>query len=217
MPFYVKFIFISFIASIIGLVLVKENRKRPLVLFPFLLLATLGMEYYGTQSSGKNENNILIYNLFTLFEFIFYLVFFWYIFKSMAVKKVLFIVITVYLACALLNIFFFQGVKGFHSYTYILGCMLIVIFSITYFYLLFRLPESISLLRNPNFWIVTALMFYYTCSFSLYGLTNFFIQKIGSYGKLLIFIGDLLNDLLYGLFIIGFLCRINFRKLLRLS
>jgi len=195
-------------------VLLKENRKMPLVLFPGFLLITFIGEYYGVQSSARNQNNLLFYNLFTLFEFVFYLFFFWLICRGRKVKRMNFLIMICYLVITLINIFFYQGRHDFHSYTYILGCILVVVNAIQYFYFLFRLPESVSLARNPFFWIAIGLMFYYTCTFSLYGLTNFIIEN-GYYNKLFTTIGDILNILLYSLYIIAFLCSINLRRLLQ--
>ncbi|MEO5681520.1 MAG: hypothetical protein ABIQ88_02705 [Chitinophagaceae bacterium] len=214
MPFYIKSLFICFVASLVGVLFLKENRKFPLVLFPGFLLITFIGEYYGIESSARNQNNTLFYNLFTWFEFVFYLFFFWSISRSGKIKRLNFFIMLFYLVITLLNIFFYQGIEQFHSYTYVLGCILVVVNAILYFYFLFRLPESVSLVRNPFFWIATGLMFYYTCTFSLFGLTNFIITN-GYYTTLLTIIGDILNILLYSLYVIAFLCRLNLRKLLQ--
>lgn len=217
MPIYLIFIILSFLASVVGLILVKENRQRALYLFSFFLLTSSIAEYIGSSMSANNYNNISFYNFFTLYEFIFYLYFLRSIFTSQLMKKILAYVITGYLLLTLCNIIFVQGLNTFHSHTYVLGCTLIVLFSIIYFYRLFRFPETGGLTKNPFFWIVIALMFYYTCTFSIFGLENFITESMGYYYRLLFIITDLLNGLLYSLYIIGFLCQINLRKLLRLS
>jgi hypothetical protein len=217
MPFYVIAIFISFLASLAGLMLVKENRVPIFFFFSFFLFLTIAVEYVGSAMSAHNRNNVTLYNLFTVFEFTFYLFFYRTLFANPAMKKIITGVIILYIGFALLNILFIQGRSIFQSYTYILGCTMMVAFSIFYFYFLFRFPETTSLTKNSFFWIVAGLMFYYTCTFSLYGLENFITSKIRYYNKMLLFISDLLNALLYTLFSIGFLCKINFRKLLGLS
>jgi len=161
----------------------------------------------------KLINTVALYNFFTLFEFIFYLFFFRSVFSSSRMKKIIFIAIIAYLVCALVNISFVQ--KGnFHSYTYVLGCILVAIFSIAYFYFLFRFPDSGSLVKNPFFWVGIALLFYYTCTIPVYGMQNFITVTVKHYNTMLTRIEDFLNVLLYTLFSIGFLCKINFRKLL---
>ncbi|MEO6314656.1 MAG: hypothetical protein ABIU63_15680 [Chitinophagaceae bacterium] len=214
MPLYIKSIVICFVASLIGAIFFKENRKIPLVLFPVFLIISFIGEYYGFQSSAKNQNNTLFYNLFSLFDFVFYLFFFFLIAKNRKIRNTIASVTVVYTAISLVNIFFYQGRDGFHSYTYVLGCILVVVNAILYFYFLFRMPETINLLRNPFFWIAAGLMFYYACTFSLFGLTNFIIQN-GYYNNILTTISDFLNILLYSLYIIAFLCRTNLRNSLQ--
>jgi hypothetical protein len=214
MPFYIIVIIISFFASLIGLS-VKENRIPVLISFSFFLLLTAAVEYTGWKLSMKYINTIALYNFFTLFEFIFYLLFFRAVFSSSRMKKTILAAIIAYFVCCVLNIFFVQ--KGiFNSYTYVLGCILIVIFSIVYFYFLFRFPETGSLIKNPFFWIGIGLLFYYTCTIPVYGMQNFITITVQHYNWILTFIEDVLNIMLYSLFSIGFLCKVNFRKLLGL-
>ena len=217
MPIYIPFILISFIASLVGLLLVKESRTPILIIFSFFLLTSLSVEYIGWRMIVHGGKTAMLYNIFSTSEFIFYLFFFRSLLESLKMKKIIFATALFYPVIALLNIFIYQGTETFHTYTYVLGCILVVIFSIIYFYYLLRLPEKVSLTRNPYFWIVTGLLFFHTCAFSLIGLSNFIAEKMGFYNNLLTIISDILNSLLYTLFTIGFLCQINLRKSSRLS
>lgn len=216
MPFYIVDIFISFFASIIGLVLVKENRVAVLISFSIFLLLSAAVEYAGWNLSRHYHNTVLLYNFFSTFEFVFYLLFFRSVLTGKKMKRLILVVTVGYVVCALLNIFFVQK-NTFHSYTYVIGCILVVVFSIVYFYYLFRFPEKGSLAKNPFFWIGIALLFYYTCTTPVYGMQNFITITVQHYNAILTFIEDVLNVLLYTLFSIGFLCQINFRKLSGLS
>ncbi len=192
----------------------KENRGLPYLFFPFFLLLSGIVEFIGSRLSATYYNTNLLYNLFSLFEFLFYLLCFVCIFTGQRTKRTLLIIGFFYLALTLLNIFFYQGKDEFHTYTYMLGCILIVVFSAVYFNFLFRFPENNKLTKNPFFWIVTGLLFFYTCSFTLMGLSNFITRKFQYYTNLLFLVQDVLNVLLYTLFSIGCLCKINIRKLL---
>jgi hypothetical protein len=216
MPVYQILIFISFIASLICIAS-RAQRVKPLVFFPFFLLLTLFVEYYGEKLSNRNINTTGLYNLFTFFEFLFYMIFFMSLFPSPIAKKRLLLGMAAYFVITFINIFYFQGRKEFHTYTYMLGCLIVVILCIFYFFYLFRFPESGRLTRNPYFWIVTGLMFFYTCTFTLFGLNNFIAKTIRQYTENLFLLQDILNMLLYTSFSIGFLCRLNIQKLLRLS
>src|SRR5205085_2869657 len=101
-------------------------------------------------------------------EFVFYL----YILKKMLVtQKIIFlinVIMILYPIACLVNIFLIQkSIYRFHVITYSIGCLLVVIFSIFYFYELFRSTTSVNLKREPAFWIITGLLFFYTCSFPI--------------------------------------------------
>ena len=213
MPVYIIMIFVSFVFSLFGL-LVKENRLI-LRFFPVFLFVTLLIEYYSWKLSESGKNNIIIYNFFTLAEFIFYLFFLKQVIAKFYRGVNISVIIIVYTVLAGINIFFIQGVKTFHTYTYLLGCLLIVIFCIIYFYHLFRSLRSDSLAKESSFWIITALLFFYACSLPILGITNFMTGIPSRYYKIMLFTLDFSNVLLYVLFTVGFICKINFRKLLR--
>jgi hypothetical protein len=96
--------------------------------------------------------------------------------------------------------------------TYALGCLLIAVICIYYFFELFQMSHSINLIRQPAFWICSGLLFFYCCSFPLYGLLNF-LKKVPDFiresiGVIIL----LLNVFLYSSFTIAFLCRIRGRN-----
>ena len=138
----------------------KENRGLPYSFFPFFLLLSGVVEFFGSKLSATYYNTSLLYNLFSLFEFVFYLLCFACIFTGRRTKTSILIIGVFYSAITLLNIFFYQGKDVFHTYTYMLGCIIIVVLSALYFYFLFRFPDNGSLTRNPFFWIVTGLLFF---------------------------------------------------------
>ncbi len=201
---YIYFIAISFLASL----LVYNKKKTPLYLnlFPPYLFLTLTAETWGTYLWSMGKNNLLLYNLFTTFEFCFY---FWVIsemIKSKKIKKVVLLTIPFYILCVVINFIWGQTLASFHTITYSLGCLLIVIFCIYYFLELFRLPKSVKLQKDPSFWICAGLLFFYCCGFPLYGLINYWseisILVVLNFDKIF----TLLNIFLYTLFTIAFLC-----------
>ncbi len=148
-------------------------------------------------------------------EFTCYLFFLRYITSKLHLTRGILLTILLYIALSLLNFFFIQGASIFNTYTYILGSVLVVVLCVVYFNFLFRFARPGKLTAEPVFWIVTGLLFYYTCSLFVFGITNFVTRIPTRYYALMVFIGDFLNILLSILFSIGFLCKINFQKLLR--
>jgi len=177
-----------------------------LKLFPPFLLLTLLSELLGSYWESIGKNNLTLYNFFTVFEFCFYLWIISLIINDKKWKGFIRISIPVYTLVAVTNILFIQKMKTFHTMTYVIGCLLIVFFCIYYFFELFRFPQSEKLLKNPAFWICSGLLFFYCCSFPLYGLINSWkhISKfvLSNFGTIL----TILNFFLYSLFMIAFLC-----------
>ena len=117
-----------------------------------------------------------------------------------------------YPVIAFLNFFLIQKVAVFNTMTYSLGCLLIVTFCIYYFFELFQLPHSIILSKEPNFWICSGLLFYFSCTFPVFGLLNFFSAPSKTIVQTVTIISNLLDVLLYSSFTIAFLCRIKIKR-----
>ncbi len=202
---YMVFIAISFLVSL-------TVYFRPIAsyfylkLFPPFLLATLIVEALGSYLYSIGKNNLALYNFFTVFEFLFYLYFISFVISNKRIKLIIRVTAMLYVLVAITNIIFIQGMKIFHTMTYSLGCLIIVVFCIYYFLELFRQSRSIKLLNSPPFWIFSGLLFFYCCGFPLYGLINYW----SGISKLLVRNFDeiftILNIFLYTLFTVAFLC-----------
>jgi hypothetical protein len=204
------FIALSVVAGFIAL---RQKRlSRHLWLFPFFLVLTLVVEIAGWQLSEKAQNNADLYNFFSLAASTYYMSLIMEVVYSMKAKKVILWVMTLYVIISLINILFIQKINSFHTMTYSLGCFLIVVISMYYFYELLRVPRSIDLKREPAFWIVAGLLFFYICSLPILGVLNYLFSIPGVSSRNLQQIIMILNVLLYSLFTIGFICRISFRK-----
>jgi len=202
---YVYFIALSFLTSLI-VYFNPRYTKGYLKFFPPFLFGTLIIETIGLYLGSAGRNNLFLYNFFTVIEFNFYFLVISSWIHRRSIKIVIWLTIIFYTAIAVINILFFQGIKTFHTTTYALGCLLIVIFCIFYFLELFKLPRSVQLWKSPTFWICAGLIFFYSCGFPLFALINYW-QKI----SLLVInnfsiILEIMNIFLYSLFIIGFLC-----------
>ena len=184
-----------------------------LKLFPFFLFATFCVETIGIRMSNNGFHTMLLYNVFTTVEFAYYFWLFATILHQTTVKKILYNLIWLFPLLALLNKLFIQkGLLVFLSFTYSFGCLLIVAAAIMYFYELFQIEKSVDLIRERTFWISSGLLFFYTCSFPLFAVTNFFSAPTSVFRQNYNTISSLLNILLYSSFIIASLCRIRIRK-----
>lgn len=209
-PYQYYFIALSVIAGFIALA--QKRISSYLWLFPFFLMFTLVVEIVGWQLSEKAKNNADLYNFFSLSAFAYYMSLIMEVIYSRRAKKMILIVMTLYIIISLINILFIQKINAFHTMTYSIGCFLIVVISIYYFYELLQVPRSIDLKKEPAFWIVAGLLFFYICTLPILGVLNYLFSIPGVIARSLEQIISILNVLLYSLFTIGFLCRISFRR-----
>jgi hypothetical protein len=156
------------------------------------------------------RNTSILYNFFSCFEFQFYMYVLRRIIQSVRVKKLILYIACVYLLLDISNILFIQKISKFNSITYAIGCLIISLSCFYYFFELFQQTYSVNLTRQPAFWICAGLLFFYTCSFPIYGLVNFLSQDFITKNIQVLLV--LLNVFLYSSFTIAFLCRIGVRN-----
>ena len=210
-PLFIYFIGLSFLASL-TVYFIPRPAELYLRIFPPFLFITVGVELLGYYLTSIGKYNVYIYNFFTVIEFCFYFFVLSQVVSRVKMKRIIKGTIVLYASAAFINIFFLQGTKMFHTVTYSIGCLLVVIFCIYYFWELFRLPKSVKLQKNPAFWICTGLLFFYCCGFPLYGFINYLVSISTLLRDNFFTIVTILNIFLYSLFTIGFLCRIRIRK-----
>jgi hypothetical protein len=211
--YYVSPIFaaIAFLASLTILIYPVGN-QRFLKVFSVFLLVNLIVEAISGYQAKQNIHNLFFVNFVTMLDFAFYLYLVREIILRPKARKVLLYCLIIYPAIFIVNVMLIQGSGVFHSMTYALGCLLIVISCVYYFFELFQQTYSVNLGRQPGFWICSGLLFFYTCTFPLYGAVNLLNRLPRVILLNLLFILVLLNILLYLSFTIAFLCRLKTRN-----
>jgi hypothetical protein len=201
---------IPFLASLT--IFLQPPSERYLRLFSLFLFVNFLIETAIDMSAMYHINNLFLVNLQSMAILSIQLYIVREIVHGRKAKKVFLYFLLVYLLLSLANFFLVQKTIVFNTMTYSLGCLLIVSACIYYFWELFQSRYSVSLLRQPPFWICSGLLFYYTCSFPLQSLQNFIhaLPDVILQNLLIIFI--LLNCFLYLSFTIAYLCRLKIRK-----
>lgn len=207
------FYFVLLAALIAGII--RYKRIEPLLLrwlVPFLAL-TIIVEATGVEMSYLKIHNHWVFNFFTCFEFLFYSYIYSRLLEQEKWIKIIRYCLVIYPLLFLLNIFFVEGFNRFHTITYRIGSVMIVVWCYLYFRQLMRSPGYQSVFRNPVFWISTGLMFFYT-GFFFYMSAAYILL----YTKLKVdkyvwdAISGTLNTLLYGCFLISFLCQASLKR-----
>ncbi len=200
------------VAVIVGILTGRRTQPQYLKLLPYFLLLTLLVELVGQWYQERNRNNTLLFNLYSVTEFFFFSYFFSKAIPGNRYKKNIAWVKYILATICLVNIFLLQGPNVFHTYTFSLGCLIMVLLGLFYFYQLFHSDSMVNLLQEPAFWISIAVIFFFVCSISLLGALN----NIASLPKMVINnlekILMLVNCFFYLILTFAFLCQLTRRK-----
>lgn len=98
--------------------------------------------------------------------------------------------------------------------SFLVGGILLCMWSLFYFFQLFRDVGEAPLEQNPTFWVSVGVIFFYAGCFFIYGYAN----AISKYDRKLAsdmyeVINHLLNCLYYGMISYGFLCQTKYHNL----
>lgn len=144
------------------------------------------------------------YNIFTVIEFIGYSYIFYFTINNSKLSRIIIISLAIYFALAVLNIFLIQGFYRFHTISYRIGALMIVIWCLLYFFQLMKSENKIKLLSNPMFWIATGLFFFYLGFFMYMNAFDYIVYKKLDYdAQLWRVISRSLNTLLYSCILIS--------------
>lgn len=143
---------------------INDNVLRVIFL---LLIGGIIFEIIGLYSSNKYNNNIFIWNFFTLIETLLLTFFFHKIFENQLVKK-----ITLFLSGIFLAFWGFQQTKNgfqvFDETSLAIEQVFIIAFSIYYLFEQLKTPESTFVYTSPRFWVVIAYFIYMSATFFLF-------------------------------------------------
>lgn len=195
----------AFLASVVWYANLRHTKLHWFV--PFLLFIVV-VEIYGRYvAKVLHTSNTWIYNISTTIEFIFYSYIFYHSYHTKKFRKIIQYFAIIYPLLVMLNISLFQKPPAFHSYTMALGCLAMIIFSGFFFIDLLRNEHKLNLLRLPMFWIASGLLFFYLGSFLFHAFYNIIVvSKVDIGGKLFRAINNNLIFVLYGSFIVAFIC-----------
>lgn len=216
---YNVMLYIDFSLYSIGLLtafLLYFKKEAPfyLKLFPPFLLLNIIVNFIAHRILIKGGSSHLIYNFYSLFSIVFYFVILYYIIRSRRIKKVILHAAWVYPILALGNIFFIQGVAGFHTYSYGLGAALVVFFCVYYFQeRLLRDQSTLKLTRDPSFWICAGVLFFFSITFIGFSSIHVIMHYPAGFLRILSLVIKIAEYLLYLSLIMAFICALKIPKM----
>ena len=153
-----------------------------------------------------------IYNSYRLFEFTGYAFFYKQIIKGPFVKKIITWFLVLFPLYWFVTMFLVFDITEWVSYLPVLGNVFTVFFAAVYCYELFVSDDLTKFSKSPELWISLGLIIYYACNLPYEGMLNYLWQNYKPLAKQLVVLLNILNIVMYSMFVYSFLCRINMEK-----
>ncbi len=204
------------IPSIISLLIIisvyKKLQPQWLRLFLYFLFFSVVIDLTATfYSQYFKKSNHFIINLTLPVIFTFYFYIFYKAFETKKLRKMVYASFIIYMIFFFCDIIFINGLFFYNSYSYCLGCILIILCCLLYFMWLFTSEMLVNYFKIPMFWIATGLMFFYAGNIVLSSLMGSIIDH--SLDFIFYPISIILSIILYGALSIGFLCNKPWKKI----
>ncbi len=136
------------------------------------------------------QNNAPIIHLESITAYIFYSLTFYYLFKSIRIKKIISVSIVVFIILAIVDALFFEQPwkKQFPTYIYIPSNTLYIIFSLLLFREMLLSPLNVRIIRQSPFWYTIGVLFYASTMFLILALTNYAVKHKDIYNSVMIYV-----------------------------
>lgn len=128
------------------------------------------------------NNNLPLSHLFVVVEFTLFI----YLFKSNINfnNKLYYLLLLIFLVPSFLDAFYFNSIFQFNSIARTLECIILVCTSLYFYYINIKKITTEPLLKNPMFWFVTSVLFYFSISFFYFMIKDFIIKNDESLNEL---------------------------------
>lgn len=177
--------------------------------FVWFLWVTVLVEFSAKFMLNMLDFKMVMYNLFTGIEFIFYAILIGRIAETPSLKKVVKTCLWVFIPFWLLNFLAIQGEFVYNTYTATLCGVLLCLLCLLYYYDILR-ADFTQKNRTPKLLIVSAIFLFYAGSVNMYASFNKLLIKAPAYlTKLYMLIVNNLNVVLYGLFVLALVLEVS--------
>lgn len=192
------------IPFVIGIYKYKEIRNLRYLFF-FVCYGVLNETVTKILRFFDVRNNLYLAHLYAFVSFILLCLFFQQVFLGF-IKRIWFrSLIAFFSLLCIVQLVFFQSITDYPSLQLAILALVMVVFSIIYFYKVMLEAKMLKLNKDPLIWITTSMLVYYTGNLFYYILFNLFIDYSIEYLKTISIYFISLNTLFYVLISIGFM------------
>jgi len=149
--------------SIVSFVVFKRWHRQDwsLIVYSIACVFLFGFSNY---LADRGINNMYLYHIFSLFEFIVVMFYALFLFASRKLRRFLLGVAIFYFIYWNVNIGLWESLLEFNSNSASIACLLIIIVCGLYFLSLNDKKELLYFQKLPSFWIMSGFLFYCACS-----------------------------------------------------
>ncbi|SHN25813.1 hypothetical protein [Mucilaginibacter sp. OK098] len=170
------------------------------VLFDFVLQVTKPMVV---------TNNFPLLHLFILISILFFTAIYYHAFIKIAIKKTIIILGLATFLISIINLIFVEDIWEYPSIANTILSVLLICFSLAYFYQLLNRQEFIHIEKQGLFWINAGVLFYFAINTFLFML---FKQLLDTHQEGYYMINNVTNIIANILFTVGLLCKPQLQK-----
>lgn len=191
---------LPFVISLINL------RKINLYLKPIFLLLTVNVafEIVNVISASLHQSNNYILHYYTVLEFGLISLFYSFFFKNYFNTIFITLLIPIFFFAAFLD-YKVYGLYSIYNFSPSVECIILIIYSLFFFYYALKKLIFENLLSTPAFWINTAILFYFCGNLILFIFSNYLAKSDPAiYGILWGMIHTFFNILFNVILTVGF-------------
>lgn len=156
----------------IGLIKYKCLDKGARIILLLIVVAAIA-EQLASYFAYKIRNNYYVYGIYNPIQLV---IISWYYNTTIDRFKINNAGIIIGLTGAvfgIINYLFIQSPKVMNSYFLLTECLIIIAYSLYFFYRLLLGDDDIKLFANPNFWFASLFLFYWTGTFLIWGMYDY--------------------------------------------
>jgi len=189
----------------------KAYRIFSLFLILTLLIEAFAISWkwylHSTGSWSFSRSNLWIYDGFITVRGLLIMLFYYLVLTSKLLKKLISYGVAILSVFGILNYFLIQTPHHINTHTIVLANCFIIFLALAYFRQLLRNKTLIRLNTHSAFWISLGNFIYYSGTLPFFLLFDYLIFKQPTIANSYLFINDILNILLYSLYLIAYLVK----------
>ena len=145
----------------------KEKSLRVIFYYLIYCITNDALGFY-FQKVVHSENFFILYAIFTVAEFSFFCLFYYYILPIGLIKRSVFYIWLLFFLFAIIDFFLINNMDAFDSITVGVESILIILMCIYYLVGQIRSSNSFLIYSTTNFWIIITFLIYMSGTFFLY-------------------------------------------------